>query len=49
MKSIMSKHLESKHMMMRGSSDLGKSLVMLNRKNAWQDDGIAYYNPDKRH
>ena len=32
MKSITNKHFESKHIMMRPSSDLGKSLVMLNRK-----------------
>ena len=45
MKSITNKHFESKHIMMRASSDLGKSLVMLNRKIVWQEDGIAY-NPD---
>ena len=43
---VMDKH-ESKHTMMGASSDLGESLVMLNRRIVWQDDGIAYI-PDKR-
>ena len=47
MKSIMNKHFESEHIMMVASGDLGKSLVMLNRKIVWEDDGIAY-EPDKR-
>ena len=37
----MDKHFESKHTMMRASSDVAKSLVMLNRKIWWQDNGIA--------
>ena len=36
------KHLESEHLMGGASSELGKSLVMLNRKFVWQDDGISY-------
>ena len=40
-------HFESKHTVMEASSDLAKSLVMLNRKMLWQDNGIAYI-PDKR-
>ena len=46
-KSIMSKHFKSKPNMMGAPSDLGKSRVMLSKKIAWQDDGIAC-NPDKR-
>ena len=41
-KCIRNTHLESKHVVMRASSDLGKSLVMLNRKIVWQDDRIPY-------
>ena len=37
MKSIINKHFESKPTMLWASSDLGKSLVMLNRKITWQD------------
>ena len=33
MKSIMNKHFESKHIMMGASSDLGKSLVILNQED----------------
>ena len=45
---VMDKHFESKHTLMRPSSDLAKSLVMLNRKILWQDNGIVYIL-EKRH
>ena len=38
---VLDKHFESKHTSMGASSDLAKSLVMLNRKILWQDNGIA--------
>ena len=44
----MDKHFESKHTVMGAFSDLAKSLVMLNRKILWQDNGIAKI-PGKRH
>ena len=44
----MDKNFESKHTMMEASSDPAKSLVMLNRKIVWKDNGNAYI-PDKRH
>ena len=47
LKEVVDKHFESKHTMMAASHDLGKSLIMLNRKIVWQDSGIAYI-PDKR-
>ena len=45
---VTDKHFGSKHTVMGASSDLAKSLVMLNRKILWQDNGIAHI-PDKRH
>ena len=42
---VMDKHFESKHTVV-ASSDLAESLVMLNTKIVWQDNGIAYI-PDK--
>ena len=45
---VMDTHFESKHTVMGASSELAKSLVMLNRKILWQDIGIAQI-PDKRH
>ena len=48
LKEVMDKNLESKHTVMEASSGLAKSLVMLDRKILWQDNGIAYF-PDKRH
>ena len=43
---VVDEHFETKHTVMGASSDLAKSLVMLNRKILWQDNGIAYI-PDK--
>ena len=45
---VMDKHFESKPAVLGASSDLAKSLVMLNRTILWQDNGIAYI-PDNRH
>ena len=45
---VMDKHFESKHTVVGASSDLAKSLVMLNRKILRQDNGIAYI-PDNKH
>ena len=42
MKGFEWKQFEWKHIMMEASSDLSKSLVMLNRKFVWQDGGNAY-------
>ena len=45
---VVDKHFESKHTAVWASSDLAKSLVMLNRKILWQDNGTAHI-PDTRH
>ena len=44
---VVDKHFESKHTVMEASSGFDKSLVMLDRKMLWQDNGIAYI-PDLR-
>ena len=43
---VMDKHFESKHTVMGASSDLAKSLVMLNSRIVWQDNGIASRTKD---
>ena len=43
---VVDKHFKSKHTVMGASSDLSKSLVMLNRKILWQGNGNACI-PDK--
>ena len=39
---VMDTHFESKHTVMGASSELAKSLVMLNRKILWQDTTSLY-------
>ena len=47
-KSKVDKHFETEHTMMRTSSALGNSFIMLNRRLVWQKNGVDNI-PDHRH
>ena len=45
---IMCRQFEANHTMVGAGQDMSKSMVMLNRKITWHDNGIMY-EPDPRH